>query len=101
MIETYRICRERTRLEDLREVDVTTLMAYQGDVNVGRIQWVSDSGEIVHLYVTRESRRQGVATRLFHKSSREYGVTHSGQRTRDGEAWARSLGTELPPLDPM
>jgi hypothetical protein len=101
MTETYRITRERQRLEDMREVNVTTITAYQGDVNVGRMQWVTNTGEIVHLYVTKESRRQVIATRLWHEGQREHTVRHSRQRTRDGEAWAKSLGTPLPPLEPM
>lgn len=99
MSEHYRITRERQRLEDMREVDVTTMTAYKRDVNVGRIQWVTETGEIVHLYVPRDCRRQGIATRLYQAASKENLVRHSHQRTDDGQAWALSLGDQLPTWD--
>lgn len=42
-------------------------------------------------------RRKGIATALYRLAKRrEPGIRHSRVRTNEGEAWASSLGEELP-----
>ena len=70
--------------------------------NLGFIEWHPKSGEIQHLRVNPENRRQGLATQLWHESHRianERGIVvpqHSSERTPLGDAWAKSLGDKLP-----
>ena len=66
------------------------------------IDW-EPSGEIYYIKVPPEYRRQGIATKLWEAAkelARESGLpipTLSQYRTDEGDAWAKSLGEELPP----
>lgn len=66
------------------------------------MQWDDKTGEITTLSVPYDKRRQGVATALWHRAhqlSAERGITppvHSRKRTEEGNAWAKSVGGELP-----
>ena len=66
------------------------------------IDW-EPSGELYYIKVPAEYRRQGIATRLWEAAkehARKFGLpipTHSQYRTDEGDAWAKSLGDELPP----
>lgn len=78
--------------------DVTAVRAYLGEINVGGIKWRSDH-EIDGLWVEPDYRRQGIATALYEKAQghTEGKLKHSPYRTREGDAWARSVGGYLPP----
>ena len=69
----------------------------------GVIMWHHKDGLIQGLKVNPEFRRQGLATELLHQargvSSTADDVVpprHHSDRTEEGEAWARSLGEDLP-----
>lgn len=65
---------------------------------IARIEWHALSGEILHLWVQTGLRRQGLATRLYRRAqlmTHDF-LQHSEWRTTDGEAWAQSLGEQLP-----
>jgi GNAT superfamily N-acetyltransferase len=69
------------------------------------IEW-EPSGELYYIKVPVEYRRQGIATQLW-KSAQQYALhsglptpSHSEYRTNEGDAWAKSLGEELPPRIP-
>ena len=69
---------------------------------MGAIQWHAQRGEILGVAVEPEYRRMGVAHTLFHEAkriAREQGLTeptHSSDRSDMGDAWAKSVGGELP-----
>jgi hypothetical protein len=70
------------------------------------IEW-EPSGELYYIKVPVEYRRRGLATRLW-KSAQEYALhsglpslIHSSYRTKEGDAWAQSLGEKLPPRIPV
>ncbi len=68
----------------------------------GWMQWADDTGVLQHIRVNDDSRRQGVATNLWNRAQRlaaERGITapvHSAERTKEGDAWAKSVGGDLP-----
>lgn len=70
--------------------------------SLGFMQWDDKTGEVTHIAVPYDRRRQGVATALWHRAqqlSEERGITppvHSRRRTEEGNAWAKSVGGELP-----
>ena len=79
--------------------------ALAGGYEVGWLRWHNAAaregyaaGEITALGVAEAYQRQGVATRMFAEAARFGPVVHSRVRTRAGEAWARAVGGELPPL---
>lgn len=71
---------------------------------MGNIQWNKDSGEIVSVDVKSRYQRLGVANTLFHdarRAAREQGLTepkHSEDRSDQGDAWAKQVGGEVPPM---
>lgn len=74
---------------------------------VGQISWSPRHGEIKDIFVEKPFRRQGLATELFrqahHMSTQFDGIPvpqHSEHRTEEGDAWARSVGGEVPKLKP-
>jgi ribosomal protein S18 acetylase RimI-like enzyme len=68
----------------------------------GWMQWDDDTGELQHIRVNESHRRRGLATNMWGRAQRladERGITapvHSAERTKDGDAWAKSLGEKLP-----
>ena len=70
----------------------------------GRIEWDSSTGKVLDVRVLKEHQRQGHATHLWaeaHRLSSELGITppaHSPARTSEGDAWAQSVGGNLPEL---
>lgn len=62
---------------------------------VGTISWDIESGEVVELIVHQDYRRQGIATKLW-VLAKKSGAVHSEWRTKEGQAWALSLGEQLP-----
>lgn len=89
---------------ELAEVRVLAADPAHGNVEqtrVARITWRLDTGEVEHLWVRENLRREGVATRLWDAARHlDPNVTHSAWRTDDGEAWAVKVasrdGEELP-----
>ena len=72
-----------------------------GKMLVGQLSW-SPTGRISNIHVLPALRRKGIATAMYNYA-RGLGVgmpEHSHQRTDEGEAWAQSLGEELPERDP-
>lgn len=70
--------------------------------SMGFMQWSDKTGEVTHIAVLGDKRRQGVATALWNRAQElaaEKGITaprHSSKRTEAGDAWAKSVGGELP-----
>lgn len=78
---------------------------YDKGKSVGRLEWSDKTGEILAVDVNAEYRRRGLATkmlRLAEQSRKKYpdvvAPAHSRDRTPAGEAWARSVGGDIPPL---
>jgi GNAT superfamily N-acetyltransferase len=74
----------------------------EDDYSKGWMQWDDKTGELQHIFTNWDERRQGIATQMWNRAQRlasERGITapvHSKMRTNDGNAWAKSLGVELP-----
>jgi hypothetical protein len=73
---------------------------------VGRLSWINEGGTIADIGVRPDYRRRGVATGMWNEAYRLNDVdpdivspTHSSNRTDEGDAWARSVGGELPERD--
>lgn len=90
------------------------IIAYPGDVNpeeapeadVGMMEWFKNNGRVSELFVGKEFRRKGVATGMWNEAKRISKENpeipeprHNPQRSRKGDAWARSVGGDLPPLE--
>ena len=55
--------------------------------------------QVRSLLVKKDFRRKGVATGLWNYAERAgLNPEHSPQRTKEGDLWAKSLGTPLPKL---
>ena len=81
------------------------ITAYDGDREVGKLEWNGSTGEVIEIEVERRTfadgqrdyRRQGIATAMW-----EWGQTmsprpkHSKFRTDDGDAWAKTVNGPLP-----
>ena len=73
---------------------------------LGSIRWapasgrgVRSPGEIVHLRVQPEVRREGIATGLWNEAHKyDPPPRHSSKRTPRGTAWAKSTGAKVPKL---
>jgi hypothetical protein len=70
------------------------------------LAWHHKTGEIRGVYTADEHRRQGLASSLYQEGNRIAGQTrgvpqpkHSPQRTKVGDAWAKSVGGRVPRLD--
>ena len=72
-----------------------------GNRIIGNLMW--DHEGVGDVYVNPEYRRRGIATEMWNVANREAtsrGIIkpkHSGLRTDEGDAWARSVGGHLPP----
>jgi hypothetical protein len=70
--------------------------------NVGWMQWDDHSGEIQHIMVNHDRRREGIGTALWNRAqslASERNITapvHSKSRTKEGDAWAKSFGQPIP-----
>jgi oxalate decarboxylase/phosphoglucose isomerase-like protein (cupin superfamily) len=68
------------------------------DKPVGSLHWHPEQGSVTYLNVDEGSRRQGVATSMWHSARNQaaaHGLTppvHSSSQSEDGTQWARSLG---------
>lgn len=65
-------------------------------VDLAHVEWDRDTGECMRLWVHPSRQREGIATRLW-REAQGRGAVHSKDRTLVGQAWALSLGDELPP----
>lgn len=71
---------------------------------MGQMSWHPESGEIMSLEVKNQHRRKGVATSLYnyaHQVASEKKLAaprHSATRTPEGDAWAKSVGGNVPKL---
>lgn len=75
------------------------LSAYHGDEKVGHMLWDKKSGKILELRTRPDVRRQGVATGMFnHGQSYDPPPKHASERTPEGNHFAKSTGTKVPPL---
>lgn len=67
---------------------------------IGSIDWNTDQdvSRIGSVDVHRDYRRQGIATDLYHRAGEAAGrpLVHSHERTDAGNAWAHSVGGEIP-----
>lgn len=85
--------------ENLHRID---LMNKKGAV--GYIEWDMDSGEVEKVYVGTPYRRLGVGTHLWElavdwaKEHDQVEPEHSSRRTKEGDAFARSIGGHIPDL---
>lgn len=72
--------------------------------DVGHLYWHPGTGEIKDLLVSGEHEGKGLATRMYevaNDTARQQDLPmpkHSQSRTRGGDAWARTVGGDLPPL---
>jgi len=82
--------------------EVITLIAMEHAAPAGYLVWDNDSGLVLDLWVRDDRQRLGVASALWEMAQRTaeangwHEPLHAGDRTEDGDAWARSLGGELP-----
>ena len=79
------------------------LEAHKDGEVVGKLNWEHPKGNISGLHVSSSHRRTGIGTALWKEANRIAGSNKdvpapkiTGDRTKDGEAWARSLGIRLP-----
>jgi len=86
---------------DAPAIRIGSITLHDDGCTIAKIQWNHDTGEVIDLFVKSAYRREGWATRLFRFAQAGYDVKHSKQRTRDGQAWALSLGEELPDWEPI
>jgi len=77
------------------------LTARVGDEQVGKLRWSATS--VRGIDVPEEHQRQGIATALWEhgqslaaENPKIPAPKHSSDRTRAGDAWARSVGGRLP-----
>lgn len=74
--------------------------------SVGKIVWHGRTGRVNFVYVDPKYRGLGVATNLWHRATQlsEMGnlptPKHSNDRTISGDAWVKTVGGKVPPLDP-
>lgn len=71
---------------------------------VGYIEWDIDDGEVQKIYVGIPYRRLGVGTHLWElatdwaNDNDAVAPEHSSKRSRDGDAFAQSIGGHIPDL---
>jgi hypothetical protein len=77
------------------------VVAHSGGEFVGSMRW--NSRAVQGINVNQQNRRQGIATAIWHEghrlaeeNARVPRPKHSGDRTIEGDAWARSVGGSLP-----
>ena len=71
-------------------------------VSLGHLHWSARTGEILDVHVAPGARRKGAATAML-KAARDVAAktgvpepVHSGDRSDQGDAWAKSTGEPLP-----
>jgi hypothetical protein len=64
---------------------------------VGSIHWHPETHAITNVNVRDEEQRKGIATAMWKMGQQiRPKPVHSADRTRAGEAWAKSVGGRLP-----
>jgi GNAT superfamily N-acetyltransferase len=69
---------------------------------IGFLKWDAGHGEVTDLEVRDSHRRKGVATEMWNQAKAHSAANglispqHSSARTRQGSAWANSLGKDRP-----
>jgi hypothetical protein len=73
--------------------------------DVGHLYWHPETGEIKDVLVLGGHEGKGIATQMYKVAQQTAAENpdipspkHSSTRTPSGDAWARSVGGELPPL---
>lgn len=66
---------------------------------VGKMEWDTGTGDIQNLEVHPRHQRKGIATAMWEHAQEISGNTvgHSPVRSDDGDAWAKSVGGDIPP----
>lgn len=74
------------------------IVAQQQGQHVGKMEWDIGTGDIVNIEVHPNHRRKGIATAMWNQAQDITGgnVGHSETRSDDGEAWAQSVGGDIP-----
>lgn len=69
-----------------------------GDAMVGQLSW--RNRVLQNVFVHPTFRRQGIARALWDEANVRSGlpITHSPDRTADGDAWAHAVGGDVPQL---
>ena len=67
-----------------------------GDQHVGTLRWNAIDGDVEHVGVDPDYRRQGVATGMWKYAQGQQGVQSprhapADERSADGKAWAKSV----------
>jgi len=79
-------------MPDITHITHHHLVAKKGKQEIGVMQ-VMHGGEIAHVEVDDAHQRQGVATALWnHAEKLGLEPRHSDVMTKEGRAWAKSLG---------
>ena len=71
---------------------------------VGYIEWDKDDGETEKIYVGEPYRRKGVASHIWEiatdwaNDNKQLPPEHSSRRSKEGEAFAQSVGGYIPRL---
>lgn len=75
----------------------------KNEINYGRLEWDASTGKILNVHVKPEYRRRGIATGMYNYAQGLDVIkpAHSSWRTDAGDAWAKSVGGEIPPRDPL
>lgn len=84
-----------SRTEDGR---VSAAMLRISIPGVATLTWETESGEVYTMRTEPRFRRQGHMSRLWRIAGQIRPVRHSPWRTADGDAFARAIGGDLPPL---
>lgn len=84
------------------EPDERALEAREGgDPNkpLGAIRFHAKTGRVNGVFVYADAQRRGIASALWREAhERGYQLHHSDERTAAGDAWARKVGGDVPPL---
>jgi GNAT superfamily N-acetyltransferase len=80
--------------------DSKEITAMHGGRAIGSLDWISttEGPKVSSVAVSPDHRRQGVASAMYERASQHAGqpLRHAVHRTDEGDAWARSVGGELP-----
>ena len=97
-VRPYRGFEMRFHTEDQGERKPRMVIeTFHGATRIGTLSWYGTTGTIHHIEVEPEYLRQGIATAMW-----EWGQemrpapVHSGDRTTQGDAWARAVGGPIP-----
>ena len=88
---------EHSAIDDGNPQGSHTLRASTGNGRLlGIMSW--KNGMVGSVSVKENWQRQGMASQMWQRASEiTPGLSHSGNRTDDGDAWARKVGGPLPP----